>query len=520
MTKLAFEPLYYADRLHHINPSGDVGIITLWSPFPAVKRTLETAWPSIFDTSHSRVAVVSNLYGDGMYAMFCNLLFNPQIRHLVAVGEDLGLPTCSEIEAFLEGGLEDTLMLGKEMKRIKGTERLFPAIAEFDESRLRANLSFRYLGKLSRNYLSADLKAYLNELPRSSAAMSFRRLRVNIPVPSAEDYLYRPSEVTAHQVIRGRPLDCWEELVVRGMRFGRPVTLRDGPRLELLNTKAVITAPARESEEVLAKFGFSLERLLEYQRRVIQPEFPGEVQYTYGNRLRGYFLQEDGSTDTLQTTIDGLRLDRETRRAYVSLWDTSMDLATVHKGAECSAPCLTSLFFRYSDGCLSLSATFRSHNLLMAWLENVYGLMAIQRYVADAVDIPIGPITVVSHSLAIDPRSTRYELAQHIVDGWKRDDDIDRITGKRSLREDPNGYFVVTVDKDQGCIVAEHRFNGVLIKQYRARRAIRIEREIIGDMAVSLVSHALWLGRELASKEQILYGRSRMRDRRGGSAGE
>jgi len=121
--------------------------------------------------------------------------------------------------------------------------------------------------------------------------------------------------------------------------------------------------------------------------------------------------------------------------------------------------------------------------------------------------VPAGSITVVSHSLGIDPRTPRYELARAIADGWKSDDNVDREAGKLMLREDPNGYFVVSVDKDRGRIVAEHRFGGVLIKRYEAERAVTIENEVSADMAISLVSHALWLGRELTTKERMLHGR-------------
>jgi thymidylate synthase len=151
-----------------------------------------------------------------------------------------------------------------------------------------------------------------------------------------------------------------------------------------------------------------------------------------------------------------------------------------------------------------LTATYRAHNLLIAWLENVYGLMALQRHVADALALKPGPITVISHSLGIDPRNSRYGLARTIEAGWKRDEDHDLETGKYSLRQDPNGYFVVSLDEGAACIVAEHRFGGVTLKRYTGRRANGIAAEIAGDMAVSLVSHALWLGAELALKEASL----------------
>ncbi len=456
--------------------------------------------PELLDPERSRVAVVANLYGDGMYAMFCNLLFNPQVRHLVAVGEDLGLPTCDEIAAFLRDGLADAMMLGKRHRRVVGTQRLFPALDEFDDERLRRRLTFRYLGRLSRPDFGPALTQHLDALPQVSE-LDGPRVRVDIPAAQDEDVAYLPSHVLAHQVVRRTPLDCWEELVVRCIRFGRPVMLEKGLRLELLNAHVVIEAPADDPVEALAEYAFSLDDFRDYQRRILNPELPSGISYTYGNRLRGRFPQADGGTDTLQTVIETLRGDPESRQAYISLWDTSLDLPGEHG----SSPCLTTLFFRRSEGRLTLTATYRSHNLLIAWLKNVYGLMSTQRHVADAVGVPRGPITVVSHSLGIDPTNARYDMARAMAERWTRDGDIDRTTGKVTLREDPNGYFVVSVDRERRTIVAEHRYAGVLVKRYEAERAVTIENEVAADMAVSLVSHAMWLGRELTSKERLLH---------------
>jgi hypothetical protein len=499
----SFEPLYHAERLHMVNPGGDIGLVTLWSPLRSAKRRLGEISAELLDPGRSRVAVISNLYGDGMYAMLCNLLYNPQVRHLIAVGQDLGLPTCDELEAFLERGLEDAVVLGAPVKRIRGTGRVFPRIPEFDEHGLRERLSFSYLGKLSSESLPSELMRRVHELPSDNPGGAAARGRVRVDIDAAADSgVRRPSELAGHQVVRRRPLECWEELVVRAVRFGHPVTLSSGSRLELLNVKAVITDPARESGDALERYGFQLERLLEYEVGMLERELPEETSYTYGNRLRGHFRgQGGGPLDTLEAAIERLRANPETRHAYVSLWDNSLDLA-----AEAGAPCLTTLFFRKVGDRLSLTATYRAHNLLTAWLRNVYGLMAIQRYVATGSQLETGPITVVSHSLGIDPSSPHFQLARSLSDDWTRDDDRDRETGKYSLREDPNGYFVVSVDRQQGQIAVEHRFGGVLVKRYSGRRADALANEISGDMAVSLPSHALWLGRELARNEAILDG--------------
>ena len=248
-------------------------------------------------------------------------------------------------------------------------------------------------------------------------------------------------------------------------RFGRPVKLSRGPRLELLNAKAVITEPAHDSAAALARYGFELERFLAYQRAILRSELPEDVSYTYGNRLRAHPRPDSTTLDTLHAATHRLRTNPSSRHAYVTLWDNVADL----EHQEAGSPCLVTLFFRQLEGSLALTATYRSHNLLSAWLENVYGLMAIQRHVADQLDLTLAPLTVISHSLGIDPNNPRYALARRIAERWKRDDDRDVDSGKYSLRVDPNGYFVVSVDEAQRCIVAEHRAGGVLVKRYRGR---------------------------------------------------
>jgi hypothetical protein len=513
-----FVARHHAELIHQVNPLGDVGVLTLWSPVASATRRLDAISPDILDPHSGRVAVVSNLYGDGMYAMFCNLLFNPQVRHLIAIGQDLGLGACAEIRAFIDHGLEDDTMLGLPVRRIPGTARVFPADPRFDQYALRRRLTFHHLGKLSREDLAHTLPELLDRLPRQHTPLP-ARVHVHIHAPAASASAFasapRPSEPAGHQVIRRTPLECWEELVVRTVRFGRPVTLRSGPRLELLNARALITEPARDPHAALARYGFDPQQLRDYERAMLDPQLPSGISYTYGNRLRAHYQRHRQPLDTIGAVIHELRADPESRHALIALWDTPLDLPHDHElgdgeapnagaDAERAAPCLATLFFRRAERGLTLTATYRSHNLLGAWLRNVYGLMAVQRHVADALGTDVAQLTVVSHSLGLDPRSARHQLARTIAERWKRDDDRDHRTGKHTLRLDPNGYFIVSVDRTSHRIVAEHRVDGVLVKRYHGERASRIATDINGDMAVSLVSHAMWLGGALARAERQL----------------
>ncbi len=188
--------------------------------------------------------------------------------------------------------------------------------------------------------------------------------------------------------------------------------------------------------------------------------------------------------DTLAACAERLKRDPEDRKAYVTLWDNTRDLGRVE-----GRPCLVSLYFRKFEGKLTLSATFRTHNAMDAYPMNLYGLMAIQGRVAKEAKLTPGALVVISHSLGLDPK----ELDRAML-----------IIGKRpfKVRLDPMGYFRITLDgKD---ILVEHRFEDVTLKEYRAKKAERLQHEIARDVALSDINHAIYLGRQLARAETAL----------------
>ena len=208
-------------------------------------------------------------------------------------------------------------------------------------------------------------------------------------------------------------------------------------------------------------------------------EMRPDETYNYGHRLRTYF-----GIDTLAACAARLKRDPEDRKSYVTLWDNTRDLGQVE-----GRPCLVSLYFRKFDGKLTLSATFRTHNAMDAYPMNLYGLMAIQDWVAKEAGLAPGALVVISHSLGLDPK----ELDRALL-----------IIGQRpfKVRLDPMGYFRITLDgKD---ILVEHRFEDVTLKEYRGKKAERLQHEIARDVALSDINHAIYLGRQLARAEAAL----------------
>jgi len=488
-----FEALYYQDRLKIVNPEGDVAITTLWSKVESAYQILEEAGVDLAPGS-SRIGLIANPYGNGLPQMLRNLLWNPQIRHVVIVGKNLS-GSREWLLNFFEHGLEEVEFLGAKAFRIRNTPRTIDGAVRPED--FPHPPEFIKLGDLGDPETKKQLREWFKCLPESQIEL----LRAQQPPPPIpEPTITRfPSEPRSHTIVRDTPMEAWSELIFRLVRFGHRnmVAKKSGleSRVELQNTKVIIEQPREESDEVLQRYGFSLEKFQGYQQRILDASKPSDLAYTYGNRLRGYFERSNGENiDSLEIAIRRLKEKPESRHVYIALWDNTRDLP---EGTDC--PCFVSAFFRRFEDKLTLTATFRSHNAMEAWPENVYGLIAIQRFVAGNVGIDRGPLTVFSHSISIDVSSL--EKARKIATSKESDEVYDPATGKHGPRMDPNGAFTTTFDRATWEIVVEHSYNGMKIGEYRGKSAEEIERQLARDVAISELSHALYLGREVARKE-------------------
>ncbi len=488
---MRFESLYFQDRLKIVNPEGDVAVSTLWSKVESAHQIIEEAGVDLTPEA-SRIAVIANLYGNGLPQMLRNLLWNPQIRSIVIVGKNLS-GSREWLINFFEHGLEEVEFLGAKAFRIRNTPRTIDGCVRLEHYPHR--LKFTVLGDLGDPQTKSGLKAFFDGLEPLESREVERVQPPPIPEPTVTRF---PSEPRSHTIVRATPMEAWSELIFRLFRFGhRNMVAKKGTqegRVELQNVKVIVEQPREESDDVLKQYGFGLEKFKGYQERILQAEKPADLGYTYGNRLRGYFRRNGDVVDSLEIAARRLREKPESRHAYIALWDNTRDLP---EGTDC--PCFVSAFFRRFEGKLTLTATFRSHNAMEAWPENAYGLIAIQRFVAEKAGMEPGPLTVISHSISIDVPSL--EKARKIAESKETDEVLDPKTGKLGPRFDPNGEFTTTFDRATWELVVEHSYDGMKIHEYRGKSAEEIERQLARDVALSEISHALYLGREIARKE-------------------
>ncbi|MBU4231468.1 MAG: DUF4346 domain-containing protein [Proteobacteria bacterium] len=502
---MEFIPLHFADRLTVINPQGTIGVVTLWSKVDYVIERFRQAGVDL-NPATSPIAVFGTLYGNGLREMLRNLLYNPQIQTLLICGHDRS-GSREELEKFFELGIElveralvryKSPMPGVEVKagRIRETKRMIDDLVQLEQFKNHPELILigdpqqgEILNNL-RNFFSSRLQLPKNVLPRQE-----------VPLPEVEIEHF-PSNPRAHQIIRDTPLEAWKELIYLFTRFGRLVTLSKGNRLELQNIKVVVEKPEFETKEKLLAYNFDPDKLRKYQEEILRPErlmdewsikgqktlfhivrveLRQDETYSYGHRLREYF-----NIDGLLECALRLKKDPEDRKAYFTLWHNKRDLLKKE-----GHPCFVSLFFRKFEEKLTLTATFRTHNAMDGWLLNCYGLMAIQNFVAEQIELPVGAITVFSHSISLDPRELDRAMA---------------VVGKRSrskvFRLDPMGYFRITLDGKE--ILVEHRFEDVTLREYRGKTAVSLQYQIARDVALSDINHAIYLGRQLAKAEMAL----------------
>jgi len=478
-----FIPLYYREKLLMVNPFGFVGVVTLWSSPDWVFKKFQEAGVDLSPQT-SPITAFGTLYGNGIRELLRNLLYNPQIRYLVICGRNRS-GSLEDLVHFFHQGIEPVdveslfYLDGKPLAtyRIKGRARLLDGLVTPESFSPPPQLIV--LENLDEQETIRKVFAELKPLPTKKIPE-----RKNIPLPEAKITEF-PCNPRSFVVAKDDIVSAWEELIFILYRFGKVVHLKKGERKELQNVKVVIEKPELTPSPKLKDYGFDLEKIKKYQEDLLCPDIPSDVSYSYGHRMRSYFKK-----DCLHIVIERLKNDEEDRKSYISLWDSYYDLTIDNPH---SRPCLVTLFFRKYEGRLTLTAIFRTHNALDAWIYNVYGLVNILHYVAERAGIDPGPLTVISLSISIDVK----EMARAAM--------IVKKSRHFQINIDPNGYFLISLDRDRQEIVVQHMSpDHFLITEYRGKKAEYLQHQLARDMAVSDINHAIYLGRQLAKAEIAL----------------
>ena len=285
--------------------------------------------------------------------------------------------------------------------------------------------------------------------------------------------------------------------MVRVLRFGRRVRDQRGPRLELLNAKAVITRAGRGRRGGAARAsGSTSARSRAYRARMLDAALPD-------GRLH---LRQPPAARTSASTRSPTAIDRSCARSRRRAAPTSRSgtpRTTCRGRAPRAVPghALLPPLAGRADADRDLPRP-QPPDRLAAERLRADGDPAPRRRRASACRP--GAITVISHSLGVDPADRATARPRRRPAG--RDDDRDRARARPRCARTRTATSCVSVDgeaRSSPSTASRARWSS----SYGPTARMGSPTRSAADMAVSLPSHALWLGRELAAKEQLLRAR-------------
>jgi len=160
--------------------------------------------------------------------------------------------------------------------------------------------------------------------------------------------------------------------------------------------------------------------VVRYNKRMDDYSDDGEIFHgAYGHRWRNHFSQDYRVLDQLKIIIRRLAKDPEDRRCVLQIWDASHDL-NINK---VDVPCNTHVYFKIRDK-LHMTVGCRSNDIIWgAYGANAVHFSMLHQYVADCLDVEMGPYIQISDSFhAYQDIFGDKVISRVMHDDWKASD--------------------------------------------------------------------------------------------------
>lgn len=115
----------------------------------------------------------------------------------------------------------------------------------------------------------------------------------------------------------------------------------------------------------------------------------------YGHRMRSLINTD---RDQVETAIDMLKTDPDTRRVVIQLWNSVHDLGRDGK----DVPCNTQIYLKIRNRKLNMLVTCRSNDMILgAYGANAVHFSMIHEYIAGRIGVPMGEYRQMSDSFHV-----------------------------------------------------------------------------------------------------------------------
>jgi len=478
-------PQEFHEKLHVGNLKSNIGIATLWT-------FQEVVYGEI---SPETYAVVGNYYDrkNGLDPLVRNCLANPNIRHIILLGNDKA-KSREVLVNFFEKGVKDGVVVGTDCP----VSELIP---QKDIEELRANVTLHDLTSDIKNL--EDSSEYAKEVERVVSKLKMDK-------PYAKPRLYEKPELATDSfpsekvgfVVRGEKVgETWLKILRTIYDYGSFVSMKKKDSTEVRMVQNLMTVVADEDPDkpVMEKyFRFDEAYLKSYYDEICTDKIPKGTVYTYGSRLRAWKGGDGKPIDQVADIISYLKEDTLRASAVAQTWIVEDELTRRILNKDKSSPCVILVQPYAPEGKLTLTAYIRSNDMFRAWPLNTFGLRKLQKLIAEGLKMDMGPLTTISCSAHI------YQ------DNWEDTKEVlDKYYTSTNCFYDPRGYY--TISLTGGAIKVQHFSpDSRLLKEYEGKTAREINDEINSSQHPADPYHSSYLGEELmkaevARKLGILY---------------
>lgn len=472
-------PQEFHEKLHVGNLKSNIGIATLWTAKEMVYKGLNA----------DSYAVIGHFYDrrNALDPFVRNCLANPNIRHVILVGNDKA-KSREVLVNFFEKGIEN----GK----VSGTDCSVTELIPLEDiENLRTHVTLHDLTDEIKSFDDSSAYATVINAKLSSVKESDPYAEPKLyPKPELKTDSY-PSERNGF-LVRGEKVgEVWLKILRTIYDYGSVVKMKttDSTSVRLSqNFVAVVENEDPDSPKMEEFFRFDEAYLKSYYDEICTDKIPEGTLYTYGSRLRAWNAKDGTKIDQIADIISYLKEDIHRASAIAQTWIVDDELTRRIINKDKSSPCVILVQPYAPEGKLTLTVYIRSNDMFRAWPLNAFGLRKLQKIIAHSLGLDMGSLTTISCSAHI------YQ------DNW---DDTKEILGKHYASAncffDPRGYY--TISLIDGKIKVQHFSpDSQLLKEYEGTKARELNDEINGSQHPSDSYHSSYLGEELMKAEVAL----------------
>jgi hypothetical protein len=291
--------VYKKELLTLGNEKSNVGICSLWTPKENVLKKI----------SKNNFLIIGQCYSksEGPSLILRHSLLNKNLRYIVLFGANVN-KTAEVLLAIKNFGVDrNHKVIGFPDAEIE------KEIPPDSINNFRRNVEI--IDK--RNLNLEELNKFLESLQKKESwgePESYPRLPPKKPE-------FFPSEETGF-VIRGKTVgDVWLEILDTINKFGYVKKSQySDDQQEIVNLTSIITDEDPHNIEWEPWFQFSKEHFREYLPQLMTSNLIGDVEYTYGSRLRNF-----KGIDQINSIVEELKNPIYSRRAVGVTWDIEKD---------------------------------------------------------------------------------------------------------------------------------------------------------------------------------------------------